>query len=98
MLLRQRCLFPYRSLLLPPLLLVTALARYLFLRDLVTYNQKPVDVNAEAAVAFHVLARQGFRGLIKPPYHVEARARAGMGPEWYIPLATRETCDTAIEA
>ncbi len=37
--------------------------------------------------AFHRLARQGFRGLLKPPFNVPARARAGLGPEWYLPLS-----------
>lgn len=36
---------------------------------------------------FHALTRAHFKGLLKPPFNEEARARAGFGPEWYLPLA-----------
>ena len=27
---------------------------------------------------------------VQPPFNDEARARAGFGPEWYLPLAAKE--------
>ncbi len=36
---------------------------------------------------FHALVRRHFRGPLKPPFNEEARAQAGFGPEWYLPLA-----------
>ncbi|GFR40466.1 hypothetical protein Agub_g1027 [Astrephomene gubernaculifera] len=36
---------------------------------------------------FHSLVRAHFWGGLKPPFNDEARARAGFGPEWYLPLA-----------
>jgi len=38
---------------------------------------------------FHSLMRQNFKGVLKPPFNEEARAKAGFGPEWYLPLTTR---------
>lgn len=35
---------------------------------------------------FHALIRRHFHGLFKPPFNDEARAQAGFGPEWYLPL------------
>lgn len=39
--------------------------------------------------AFHSLVRNHFRGPLKPPFNDAARAAAGFGPEWYLPLATK---------
>lgn len=36
---------------------------------------------------FHSLIRRHFFGALKPPFNEEARAQAGFGPEWYLPLA-----------
>ncbi|KAL4443623.1 hypothetical protein ABPG75_011360 [Micractinium tetrahymenae] len=36
---------------------------------------------------FHSLVRGHFFGALKPPFNEEARAQAGVGPEWYLPLA-----------
>ena len=36
---------------------------------------------------FHSLIRRHFFGRLKPPFNDEARAQAGFGPEWYLPLA-----------
>lgn len=36
---------------------------------------------------FHTLVRRHFHGSLKPPFNEEARAKAGFGPEWYLPLA-----------
>ncbi|KAL6782069.1 hypothetical protein ACKKBF_B10550 [Auxenochlorella protothecoides x Auxenochlorella symbiontica] len=37
---------------------------------------------------FHALIRAHFRGPLKPPFNDAARAQAGFGPEWYLPLAS----------
>jgi hypothetical protein len=36
---------------------------------------------------FHSLIRRHFFGRLKPPFNDAARAQAGFGPEWYMPLA-----------
>ncbi|GIL89336.1 hypothetical protein Vretimale_18663 [Volvox reticuliferus] len=36
---------------------------------------------------FHSLVRAHFWGALKPPFNEEARAKAGFGPEWYLPLS-----------
>jgi len=36
---------------------------------------------------FHTLVRRFMYGKLKPPFNEEARAAAGFGPEWYLPLA-----------
>lgn len=35
---------------------------------------------------FQALVRRHFLGALKPPINEEARAQAGFGPEWYLPL------------
>jgi uncharacterized ferritin-like protein (DUF455 family) len=37
---------------------------------------------------FHALVRAHFKGSLKPPFNVEARAAAGFTEEWYEPLST----------
>eukprot|EP00897_Mesotaenium_endlicherianum_P004773 jgi/Mesen1/4323/ME000022S03611 len=37
---------------------------------------------------FHRVVRKHFRGLLKPPFNDKARAKAGFGLEWYMPLAS----------
>ena len=37
---------------------------------------------------FHALVRSNFCGKLKPPFNHAARAKAGMTPDWYEPLAT----------
>lgn len=37
---------------------------------------------------FHTLVGQLFRGPLKPPFNEEDRLRAGLSPEWYLPLAS----------
>lgn len=39
---------------------------------------------------YHQLAREHFRAALKPPFNAEARGRAGLGPEYYEPLAATE--------
>lgn len=41
---------------------------------------------------FHALIRAHFHGPLKPPFNDEARAQAGFGPEWYMPLAVAGAC------
>ena len=43
--------------------------------------------HASVEAWFHSLVRSHFRGPLKPPFNDAARARAGFGPEWYLPLA-----------
>ena len=37
---------------------------------------------------YHELVRRHFGGALKPPFNKDARRRAGLTPEYYIPLAT----------
>ncbi|CAL5219313.1 g1122 [Coccomyxa viridis] len=36
---------------------------------------------------FHSLVKRYFKGNLKPPFNEAARAEAGFGPEWYMPIA-----------
>ena len=38
------------------------------------------------------------RGPLKPPFNEQARAKAGFGPEWYLPLAQLPESSTAALA
>ena len=38
---------------------------------------------------FHDIVRRHFKGVLKPPFNDEARARAGFGKEWYMPLTVK---------
>lgn len=38
---------------------------------------------------FHATVRRYFRGVLKPPFNIEARIRAGFTPDWYEPLAVK---------
>lgn len=51
---------------------------------------------ADPVRRFHELVRRHFRGLLKPPFNEEARAAAGMSPEWYWPLT--EPCSSTHAA
>ncbi|KAG0607919.1 hypothetical protein M758_8G064200 [Ceratodon purpureus] len=44
---------------------------------------------SDVVAAFHDVVRKYFRGPLKPPFNEAARAAAGFGPEWYLPLATK---------
>ena len=50
-----------------------------------------VDACAHDSVEtwFHSLVRAHFHGLLKPPFNDAARARAGFGAEWYLPLSVQ---------
>jgi len=41
----------------------------------------------EAIPTFMEMVRKHFKGNIKPPFAEALRQKAGMGPEWYLPLA-----------
>jgi uncharacterized ferritin-like protein (DUF455 family) len=41
----------------------------------------------DPAAAFHARVRRHFSGSLKPPFNHEARRRAGMSPDFYVPLA-----------
>ncbi|EXC25437.1 hypothetical protein L484_016820 [Morus notabilis] len=45
----------------------------------------------EVTKKFHDIVRTHFRGPLKPPFNEEARKAAGFGPQWYQPLAFKET-------
>jgi uncharacterized ferritin-like protein (DUF455 family) len=36
---------------------------------------------------FYGLVKERFNGSLKPPFNEDARNKAGMGKEWYIPLS-----------
>lgn len=40
--------------------------------------------------AFHAMVRKHFAGALKPPFNVEARAKAGFTPVWYEPLVEKK--------
>ena len=46
---------------------------------------------------FHQTVWRHFRGVLKPPFNDEARARAGFGKEWYEPLCRRPEEETAAK-
>ncbi|KAL1201449.1 hypothetical protein V5N11_002654 [Cardamine amara subsp. amara] len=57
-----------------------------------TINSKESDdSNEEIINKFHSVVREHFRGPLKPPFNAEARKAAGFGPQWYEPLAVKES-------
>ncbi|MEP3244998.1 MAG: ferritin-like domain-containing protein [Sneathiella sp.] len=42
--------------------------------------------NIEAKTAWQNMVRENFRGLLKPPFNEEAREKADMPPDYYLPL------------
>ncbi|KAI9921084.1 hypothetical protein PsorP6_000929 [Peronosclerospora sorghi] len=49
--------------------------------------------NGEDPIAtFHHIVPQYFKGTLKPPFNKEARAKAGMSEEWYLPLSSDAGC------
>ncbi|KAJ7116099.1 hypothetical protein O6H91_Y568100 [Diphasiastrum complanatum] len=46
-------------------------------------------ISQNVVPAFHAIVKKHFRGPLKPPFNEAARAKAGFGPEWYLPLSTR---------
>ncbi|KMS98307.1 hypothetical protein BVRB_4g093750 [Beta vulgaris subsp. vulgaris] len=54
-------------------------------------RNKQVQVDVEVIQKFHATVRTYFRGPLKPPFNVEARRAAGFLPEWYEPLAVKES-------
>eukprot|EP01006_Ploeotia_vitrea_P009314 TRINITY_DN21889_c0_g1_i1.p1 TRINITY_DN21889_c0_g1~~TRINITY_DN21889_c0_g1_i1.p1 ORF type:complete len:302 (+),score=115.93 TRINITY_DN21889_c0_g1_i1:67-972(+) len=45
--------------------------------------------NVDPITRFHKSVRANFRGVLKPPFNDEARAKAGFTKEWYMPLTTK---------
>lgn len=41
----------------------------------------------EPIPTFHRIVRSKYVGLLKPPFNTSAREKAGMSPEWYLPLS-----------
>lgn len=54
-------------------------------------NEANSEDNGEVIKKFHEIVRTHFRGPLKPPFNGEARKVAGFGPQWYEPLAVKET-------
>eukprot|EP01006_Ploeotia_vitrea_P049869 TRINITY_DN67388_c1_g1_i1.p1 TRINITY_DN67388_c1_g1~~TRINITY_DN67388_c1_g1_i1.p1 ORF type:complete len:386 (-),score=48.82 TRINITY_DN67388_c1_g1_i1:912-2069(-) len=46
--------------------------------------------NLEKHAKFHEVVNNYFRGALKPPFNVEARTKAGMGQEYYLPLTEKK--------
>lgn len=57
----------------------------------VSESEISTEVNEEVIQKFHSVIRTHFRGRLKPPFNEEARKAAGFGPQWYEPLAVKET-------
>lgn len=45
----------------------------------------------DPVTTFHSLVRAFFHGDLKPPFNADRRGRAGMTPEWYLPLSEPDT-------
>ncbi|PON32622.1 hypothetical protein TorRG33x02_356140 [Trema orientale] len=70
--------------------------KYLCLRSNLASQESEVrseakEENEEVIKKFHAIVRTHFRGPLKPPFNEEARKAAGFGPQWYEPLAFKET-------
>ncbi|PON60708.1 hypothetical protein PanWU01x14_151260 [Parasponia andersonii] len=70
--------------------------KYLCLRSNLASQEGEVrseakEENEEIIKKFHAMVRTHFRGPLKPPFNEEAREAAGFGPQWYEPLAFKET-------
>ena len=44
---------------------------------------------ARVIETFHQTVRENFKGVLKPPFNPEARAKAGFTKEWYEPLTVK---------
>ncbi|KAM6584297.1 hypothetical protein CsatB_011299 [Cannabis sativa] len=54
-------------------------------------GSEAIEENEEIIKKFHSIVRSYFRGPLKPPFNEEARKAAGFGPQWYEPLAFKES-------
>lgn len=54
-------------------------------------NGCTIENDEQVIQKFHAIVRTHFRGPLKPPFNETARKAAGFGPQWYEPLATKET-------
>ncbi|CAN8237287.1 unnamed protein product [Cochlearia groenlandica] len=59
--------------------------------DFTINSKESNDTNEEIIEKFHSVVREHFRGPLKPPFNAEARKAAGFGPQWYEPLAVKES-------
>lgn len=78
-----------------------ALAREAFAAKKRLRPEPALSDTASVPERFHRIVWRHFRGVLKPPFNEEARARAGFGREWYEPLCARpewETRDVELEA
>lgn len=71
-----------------PALLQDSLAR---LESDAGENGCTTEENEEVIQKFHAIVRTHFRGPLKPPFNEVARKAAGFGPQWYEPLAIKES-------
>jgi uncharacterized ferritin-like protein (DUF455 family) len=53
-------------------------------------REQPNASQEQVIAQFHQVVRRNFRGNLKPPFNDAMRTRAGMTPEWYIPLTHDE--------
>tara|TARA_B100000287_G_scaffold384704_1_gene391399 strand:- start:89 stop:673 length:585 start_codon:yes stop_codon:yes gene_type:complete len=72
--------------------------KYLYFRDgrgrEETGAEEETETETETSgvvTAFHDVVREYFRGALKPPFNDDARARAGLTPAWYLPLAEEKS-------
>ncbi|KAL0303440.1 UNVERIFIED_CONTAM: hypothetical protein Sradi_6212100 [Sesamum radiatum] len=49
------------------------------------------EMHDEVIQKFHATVRAFFRGPLKPPFNEAARSAAGFGPQWYEPLAVKDS-------
>ena len=49
----------------------------------------------EPIAKFHALVPQFYKGTLKPPFNKEARDKAGMSEEWYVPRSSKPLTTTA---
>ena len=78
-----------------------ALAREAFAAKKRLRPEPALSDTASVPERFHRIVWRHFRGVLKPPFNEEARAKAGFGREWYEPLCARpewETRDVELEA
>lgn len=65
-----------------------------WLEYLVSRGATPQDPVA----VYHAYVRRYFRGSLKPPFNEVSRGKAGMTPEWWLPLTARAAAPTDAEA
>ncbi|RLN65095.1 hypothetical protein BBJ28_00018252 [Nothophytophthora sp. Chile5] len=51
----------------------------------------------DAVAKFHEIVPQYYKGVLKPPFNKEARDKAGMAEEWYLPLSSKSEIASEME-